>query len=69
MALPATQPTSDDAAVTALAKQTKTPFDVVKNLYDREMGTLRAEASVTRFLGVIASRRVKRQLWELSRAP
>jgi Protein of unknown function (DUF3562) len=56
---------SDDAAVAALARQTDTAVDVVRNLYDGEIAALRAQATVTSFIGVIASRRVKQHLLTL----
>jgi Protein of unknown function (DUF3562) len=56
---------ADDAAVATLAQQTDTAIDLVKSLYDQEIATLQAQATVKNFLGVIASRRVKRQLREL----
>lgn len=52
----------DEAAVAALAQQTSTAVDFVKSLYDEEIAALRAQATVTSFISVIASRRVKNQL-------
>jgi len=56
------RPISDDATITALAKQTHTSHDVVKRLYEEEIAALHDKASVKHFVDVIASRRVKQRL-------
>ena len=62
--VPATfrKPLADEAAIAALAKETRTSQDVVKNLYYEELAALHASASVKNFIGVIAGRRVKQRL-------
>jgi Protein of unknown function (DUF3562) len=59
---------SDEATISALAKQTDTAKDVVRHLYDEELAALHAHAKVPNFIGVIASRRVKQRLRALHRA-
>lgn|GEM_PF-2447961 len=56
--------TYDEAVAESLAQQTATAVDVVKQLYKEEVASLKASATVTSFIGVIASRRVKRHLLE-----
>ena len=53
---------SDAAAMAALAQQTHSTVDVVKGLYEEEIATLEAQATVKSFIGLIASTRVKRLL-------
>jgi hypothetical protein len=53
---------SSDAALRALATQTQTDFDVVRDLYDQEIADLQSTASIKSFIPVIASRRVKQRL-------
>jgi Protein of unknown function (DUF3562) len=62
-------PQSDEAAISALAKQTRTAVEVVRDLYEDEIATLMVQASVKNFIGVIAGRRVKQRLRERKRAP
>jgi Protein of unknown function (DUF3562) len=45
-----------------LARQTATPIELVKDLYEKEVKTLKADATVDRFVSVIAAKRVKRKL-------
>lgn len=52
----------DDATIAALAKQTRLPHDVVKQIYDEEIAALHSNAKIKRFVGVIVGRRVKRRL-------
>lgn len=59
---------SRDGTVRALAAQTNSPIEIVEHLYDQEMATLQATASVKKFIEVIAGRRVKRRLLK-KRAP
>jgi hypothetical protein len=53
---------ADEATIAALAKETRTSQDVVKNLFYEELAALHASASVKNFIGVIAGRRVKQRL-------
>ena len=46
----------------AIAKETETPVEVVRLIYDEEFSALAAEARITQYVGVIASRRVKLRL-------
>jgi hypothetical protein len=57
-----TQAKADHAAVTAIAEDTSTSVEVVKTLYEEEVATLVAQATIRQFVGVIATRRVKQQL-------
>lgn len=57
---------ASDATLRALATQTQTDFDVVRDLYDQEIADLQSTASIQSFIPVIASRRVKQRL-KLSR--
>jgi hypothetical protein len=50
--------------VSAIARKTHTPVDVVKNLYDEELAELQSNSAVKSFLDVIAGRRVKERLRE-----
>jgi hypothetical protein len=59
---------SDEATISALAKQTDTAKEVVRHLYDEELAALHAHAKVPNFIGVIAGRRVKQRLRALHRA-
>jgi Protein of unknown function (DUF3562) len=52
----------DAAAVAALARQTRSSHELVKDLYDQEIAALHAQAKVKNFIGIIASRRVKQRL-------
>ena len=45
-----------------IAKETETPVEVVRLIYDEEFNALAAEARITQYVGVIASRRVKLRL-------
>ena len=62
ISLEPTQAKADHAAVDSIAKQTSTSLDVVKALYEEEVATLSAQATIKQFVGVIATRRVKQQL-------
>ncbi len=53
---------SSDASLRALATQTQTDFDVVRDLYDQEIADLQSTASIKNFIPVIASRRVRQRL-------
>ena len=46
----------------ALAKETQTSLDEVAKIYDEEISSLEADATITQYIGVIASRRVREKL-------
>jgi hypothetical protein len=62
VSLEPTQARADHAAVDAIAKETSTSLDVVQALYEEEVATLSAHATIKQFVGVIATRRVKQHL-------
>lgn len=45
-----------------LARRTAAPIELVKNLYEDEVTKLRANASIDRYIPVIATQRVRRRL-------
>jgi hypothetical protein len=53
---------SDDAGLLALARETRTPVEVVRTFYDQELAGLESEATVKNFIQIIAGRRVKERL-------
>jgi len=53
---------ADQAAVDAIARETATSVDVVKALYEKELATLAAHATVRQYVGVIATSRVRQHL-------
>jgi hypothetical protein len=59
-------PRSEESTITALAKDAHMSQDVVQHFYDQEVASLDAEATVKNFIGIIASRRVRRRLKALS---
>jgi Protein of unknown function (DUF3562) len=61
-------PSPDAVTIAALAQQTRSAHDVVKDLYDQEIAALYAEAKVRNFIGIIAGRRVKQRLKALRSA-
>jgi Protein of unknown function (DUF3562) len=52
----------NEAVIAELARHTNTAPEVVKNLYESEVADLQASASVPNFIGLIASKRVRRRL-------
>lgn len=46
----------------AIARETQTPVEVVRVIYEEEVASLSHDAKITQFVGVIASRRVKMRL-------
>lgn len=46
----------------AIAEETHTPIDEIAKLYDEELDTLAADAKITQYLGVLASKRVRMKL-------
>ena len=55
-------PSASKDVIEDLARQTATPTQLVRDLYDEEVAKLKAGATVDNFIGVIASQRVKRHL-------
>jgi hypothetical protein len=55
---------ADDRLTEAISKETETPVEVVRVIYDEEVTALRASAKIQQYVGVIASRRVKLRLRE-----
>ena len=60
-------PPQDEAIATALSNHADTSSDAAKRLFDEEVAVLEAQATVRTFIGVIATRRVKERLRELSK--
>jgi Protein of unknown function (DUF3562) len=56
------QSKSNEAFVYAIARETETPIDEVRALYEEEVASLTKRATVRQFVGVIATKRVKEQL-------
>jgi hypothetical protein len=52
----------DETTVTALARKTRAPVEVVKRLYTEELAELQSKSTVKNFISVIAGRRVKERL-------
>ncbi|MGH8177431.1 MAG: DUF3562 domain-containing protein [Steroidobacter sp.] len=48
----------------AIAEETHTPVDEVAKIYDEELSALAADAKITQYLGVLASKRVRMKLRE-----
>lgn len=46
----------------AIAKETETSVEEVERLYERELSELAAEAKITQYLDVLASKRVRMKL-------
>jgi hypothetical protein len=51
-----------DKTKEAIAEETHTSFDEVEKIYEEELTTLAADAKITQYLGVLASRRVRMKL-------
>jgi hypothetical protein len=62
VSLEPTQARADHATVDAIAKETSTSLDIVQALYEEEVASLSAHATIKQFVGVIATRRVKQHL-------
>ena len=56
------QVNNSHAATEAIARETETDVEVVKEIYDEELTTLATDAKITQYLGVLASRRVRMRL-------
>jgi len=50
------------AVTEAIAKDTDTAPEIVEEIYQQEVSSLASEATITQFIGVIATRRVKMML-------
>jgi hypothetical protein len=61
-----THATTDDTTVDAIARETAAPADIVKALYQEETVRLNAKARLKQFVTVIAIKRVKQRLRQLS---
>ena len=55
-------PSARKDVIEDLARQTSTPVQLVRDLYEEELTKLKASATVDNFVGVIATQRVKRRL-------
>jgi hypothetical protein len=53
---------ANSAVIEDLAQQTSAPIELVKEMYEDEVTKLTAGATVQNYIGMIASRRVKRKL-------
>jgi Protein of unknown function (DUF3562) len=62
------RPLPEEAGETAPTNDTHFAVDLAKQLFEEEMAVLHAQATVKTFVGVIAARRVKQRLRELSKA-
>jgi hypothetical protein len=51
-----------DGSLRVLAQKTNSSLEVIAKLYDEEVAHLEANSRVKKFIGVIASRRVKKRL-------
>jgi hypothetical protein len=58
---------SDHAFIRELASRSGVTFDVVKDLYDREVAALETRATVKTFIDVVARARIQRHLAALRR--
>jgi len=52
----------NDAVINDIARDSSTPVDVVRALYEEEVAALAAQAKLKGFIGVIAARRVRQRL-------
>ena len=57
-----------DTTTAALAKETRTSPEVVRDLYQQEVAAVGAAARVRNFIGIIAGRRVKQRLMALKKS-
>jgi Protein of unknown function (DUF3562) len=58
---------AEKAVVAVPSPHTSAPSDLARRLFDEEVADLEAQASVTTFIGVIATRRVKERLRKLGK--
>jgi len=56
---PLSSRTHDRSATEAIAKETETDVEVVREIYEQELSNLASDAKITQYLGVLASRRVR----------
>ena len=56
------QGASQQTTKEALAEETHTSLAEVEKIYDEEFSTLAADAKITQYLGVLATRRVRMKL-------
>jgi hypothetical protein len=59
---------SNEAAISSLAKEMDTSTELVRTLYEEELANLNEQAKVKQFVSVIATRLVRRRLRDLSTA-
>jgi serine/threonine-protein kinase RIO1 len=59
---PASDQNDTRAVAEAIAKDTDTSPEVVEEIYQQELSSLANEATITQYLGVIATRRVRMML-------
>ncbi len=59
---PPVDSTQARAVTDAIAKDTDTAPEIVEEIYQQELSSLASEATITQFIGVIATRRVKMML-------
>jgi len=52
----------NDAVINDIARDSSTPVDVVRALYEEEVAALAVQAKLKGFIGVIAARRVRERL-------
>lgn len=62
-------PKVDIAVAEGIAHDTHTSVEAVQCLYEEELATLARSATITQFLGVLASRRVRLRLRKHLSAP
>ncbi|HKE94863.1 MAG TPA: DUF3562 domain-containing protein [Povalibacter sp.] len=60
--IPAAVAKADSRLAESIAKETDTPVEVVKLIFEEEFSAICANAKITQYAGVIASRRVKLRL-------
>ena len=58
-----------EETLAAIAKETSTSLDIVKALYEEEVATLSAHATIRQFVSVIATRRLRKHLMMPGRTP
>jgi hypothetical protein len=56
-----------ESAIDSLVQETTLPKEAIVELYDAELATLEPQATITQFLPLIVSRRVKQWLRQHSR--
>lgn len=56
---PLPAPAHDSNSTEAIAKDTATDVEVVREIYEQALSSLASDAKITQYLGVLASRRVR----------